>query len=101
MKKWIVFILLLITTAGTFYPCCQADDCCADRVPSKTNDANHEEEGTCSPFYACATCPGSIELAKSIQLIHPVEEHQMHHERMKMYHLPTFLASYWQPPRSC
>src|SRR3954447_24789143 len=101
MKKWLVFILLLITTAGTFIPCCSIDNCSADRPANTSNHQKHQNEGTCSPFFACATCPGFVELAKPIQLAKPLVEKIIYYQSILKFSLPTFSSSFWQPPRSC
>lgn len=100
MKKLLVFILLLITTAGTVFPCCQVDDCAADQLTSATNEENHVPEGTCSPFFACATCPGFVELAKPIQIQQPMAVKHVHHAKIVSLLLPTYSASLLQPPRA-
>jgi hypothetical protein len=101
MKKWLVWILLLITTVGTFVPCCSLDDCCTAEVAGTINHNKHKDEGTCSPFFACATCPGFIELTKPIQLNFPETENLIHHQSIVKLSLPTYSSSFWQPPRCC
>jgi hypothetical protein len=101
MKKWFAFILLLITTAGTFVPCCEADGCCADQAANSASHNNHETEGTCSPFFACATCPGFVELSKPIQLTAPIVEKTVQHQSIVKFTLPAYFNSFWQPPRYC
>lgn len=101
MKKWLVLLLFFITAAGTFIPCCSVDSCCTDQLATSANHEKRQTEGTCSPFFACATCPGSVELAKPIQLIQPVIEKQVHHEQLVQYNLTTYPSSFWQPPRFC
>jgi hypothetical protein len=100
MKKWLVLILLLITAAGTFVPCCGIDDCCADQAIA-ANHNNHENEGICSPFFACATCSASVELTKTIQLDFPSAESLVHQHAIMKSDLPSYSSSFWQPPRSC
>ncbi len=101
MKKWPIFILLLITLIETFFPCCLADECNATEIATTQNEDKQQQEGTCSPFFACATCPGFVEFAKQIHIVEPVAEKQVHHESLQLYNLSAFQASYWQPPRSC
>jgi len=101
MKKWLVLILLFIVVAGTIVPCCAVDDCCADHLTNTTNHDKHKNEGTCSPFFACPTCPGFVELSKALQLVEPIVEKTVHHEVIVKFNLPTYSASFWQPPRSC
>lgn len=99
MEKWIIFLLLLITTAGTFIPCCQRDNCCADQSIN-TKHENSKNEGTCPPF-ACATCFGFVELTNPIQSIQLLVQKQVHYEMFEVLNLSTFSATYWQPPRAC
>jgi hypothetical protein len=101
VKNWLVIILLIITAAGTFIPCCGFDDCCAGQLATSSNHKDHPSEGTCSPFFACATCPGFVMLSDRIQFIQPAAEKQVHHEGMVNHHLSTYVSSFWQPPRSC
>jgi hypothetical protein len=68
MQKWLALLLLMITTAGTVIPCCLVDDCKADQAAVK--GPGGRQEGNCSPFFACATCAGFVEVSKPIQIIH-------------------------------
>jgi hypothetical protein len=99
VKNWLVIILLIITAAGTFIPCCGVDDCCADEFAATSNHKDHQSEGTCSPFFACATCPGFVLLSDRIQIIQPVPVKQVHHEEIVNHILSTYASSFWQPPR--
>ena len=92
-------IIFAVTAAGTFIPCCGTDECCTGQATQKP--ANHQEEGNCSPFFACATCPGSVELARIIQLSPPVAEKVAHHAAIMNYQISGYSASFWQPPRFC
>lgn len=99
MKNWLVLVLLLITAAGTFIPCCQVDDCAADRITSPSKNDDRKQEGTCSPFFACATCSGFVALSKSIQITPPIAVRQVHHEQIVKSDLLSYTSSFWQPPR--
>jgi hypothetical protein len=99
MKKWLSIFLLIITVAGTIIPCCALDDCCADRNSSSTNHEKHGDEGTCSPFFACTTCSGFVELAAEIQIQQSIGEKPVHHEKILQLNLSTYSAFFWQPPR--
>src|SRR4029078_1900165 len=90
MKNWLVFILLFITTACTFIPCGGFDECCADQVANTANRDRHQTEGACSPFFACATCPGFVELTKQIQLCNPMVEKRVYHQTLLKLDLPTY-----------
>jgi len=99
MKRWLVIILLFITGAGTFIPCCEVDDCQADQLTSSQKSDDNKEEDNCSPFFACATCPGFVELSKPIQLIQPLVQLQVHHTDFISLTLSTYSAKLFQPPR--
>jgi hypothetical protein len=100
MKKWAVIIMLFITSAGTFFPCCLIDDCCVDKSGSTSHNENQQKEkGNCSPFFACAACAAFVELAKPIQLTEPVFQKAVHPEKMFSSILSGYFHSFWQPPR--
>jgi hypothetical protein len=101
MKKWLVFILLLIVAAGTFVPCCGSDDCCAEQSIDITNHDRHENEGTCSPFFTCATCTASVIVTKAIQIDFPKLEKPVHYTAIVKFNLPVYSPTFWQPPRFC
>lgn len=101
MEKWFAFVLFLIVAAGTFVPCCGVDECCADQLPASANHDKHKSEGACAPFFACATCPGSVELTNSIHLVFPKVEKTVHHQARLTFNLSTYSPSFWQPPRFC
>ena len=100
MKKWLAFIVLLITLAGSFYPCCLADNCSDDPVSTQHQDEDRET-GTCSPFFACGSCVGFVQLAKPILVPQPPPQRSTPHERVEPFTLSGFSSSFWQPPRSC
>lgn len=93
------FILLLLTASGTFFPCCTQDDC-ANEVSTSTSggDGDHDK-GACSPFFACATCPGAAELHKIALAPAPEIEITMHWQTVYLERLSTFSSSFFQPPR--
>ena len=99
MKKWLTFLLLLITLTGTFYPCCLIDECSEDEITSAQNENKQKQEGTCSPFFACATCPGFAAMLKPIQIAQPLLESPIHSEAVIAFNLASYSASFWQPPR--
>ncbi len=94
------FILLLLTASGTFFPCCTQDECANEIATSTAGDADHDK-GACSPFFACATCPGAAELHKVALAPVPETEVVMHREVVYFERLSTFSSSFFQPPRFC
>jgi hypothetical protein len=101
MKTWLTFILLLIVVAGTFSPCCLVDACNEQELTSSQKENKQQPEGNCSPFFACATCPASVELSKPMELIIPVEQKPVHHHQLVKFNFTTYTASFFQPPRNC
>lgn len=101
MKKWLTFLLLLITLTGTFFPCCLIDECNDEEIATAQQENKDQPEGNCSPFFACATCSGFTEMTKTVQVKQPVVENQVHNENLLIFNLSTYSSSFWQPPRSC
>ena len=101
MKKWLAFLLLLITMAGSLIPCCEVDDCAADQTITQqdTTIPDNSEEGTCSPFYSCTSCTGFTQLAKPVVLPEAMDENSVHHAGRYNMRITSFAAAFWQPPR--
>lgn len=99
MKKWLTFLLLLITLAGTLFPCCLTDECNDEEIAKAQKQNKQATEGTCSPFFACATCPGFAHISKPVQIEQPSTPYQVHHESNIVFDLSTYSTSFWQPPR--
>ena len=102
MKKWLAFILLLITFASTFYPCCVYDNCDEEEIAASSQQKeNPEPEGNCSPFFACQSCPG-FTINTNIVSVKQVEfATQVHNEKHVASNLSSYTSSFWQPPRVC
>lgn len=98
MKKVLVFILLLIATAETFVPCCQVDDCPSEQLAASP-ESDDKQEGNCSPFFACITCPGIVAWSKPIQLVLPEVQLPVHYTNVIASTLSTYSAKLFQPPR--
>ena len=99
LKKWLAILLLMITAAGTFIPCCQTDDCSADQISH--SDDPPKPEGSCSPFFSCATCTGFVEITNPVQLPGKVEDAALiHPERPMILHLSHYQDFLLQPPRT-
>jgi hypothetical protein len=101
MKKMLIFILLLITTAGAFIPCCHIDDCCAKQIANTPGDKSQKREETCPPFFVCTTCSVIAELTNPTGLIQPIIEKPVYQESAVVFYFSPYSGSYWQPPRSC
>lgn len=100
MKKWFVFLLALIVIAGSVTPCCTEDDC-QDEQPTSSSKGESHEEGNCSPFFACATCAGFVQVAKPVQVPQSITARPLHHEKIIVFVTSTYYSSFFQPPRSC
>lgn len=100
MKKWLTFLLLLITFVTTFYPCCSKDNCCNDEFKSNTtNHNNHKSEGNCSPFVACSSCSGFIQMVNVVEVPSIQEVKTIHHSKVVTLTLSTYTTSLLQPPQ--
>jgi hypothetical protein len=100
LKKIFTCVLLLIILAGSFYPCCMADDCCNDEIALTHGQEGDKSEGACSPFFACATCTGFVETAKPISIQQPLIIKKMQRKGAIVFDLTTYSTSFWQPPRT-
>ncbi|WP_315823552.1 hypothetical protein [Paraflavitalea speifideaquila] len=100
MKKWFTCILLLITMAGTFCPCCIEEDCADEplqEVPSSHN--NHKSEGACSPFFACGTCAPSVDPIHAGVEVVVSTPLSIDHQSFFLLQLSSYTAPFFQPPR--
>lgn len=98
MKKLFAFLLLVVSMAATFCPCCREDDYCSDDVAS-ANHNNRKAEGPCSPFITCGTCPGFTQLTCVVEIPKPATDKVIHNASVKPFLLLTYSASLLQPPR--
>lgn len=99
VKIVVAFLLLLLTASGTFYPCCMEDDCADELVASSTEGDQQHEETTCSPFFACGTCPGAVDLPKVETITIPSTGEKLEHQGVYLVRLASFSPSFFQPPR--
>ena len=98
MQKWFVFILAVIVLSGSSFPCCIEDNCHDELTISSSTGLPHEK-GTCSPFFACATCSGIVQMAKFDQVPGPATQRFEHHEQIPVFLIPSYFATFFQPPR--
>lgn len=99
MQKWLVLILLITTTVGTFVPCCLVDNCNQEEAANTQTENRPKQEGACSPFFACVTCSGFTHMSKPVQISELVKEKQVHYETLIVFNPSTYTSSFWQPPR--
>lgn len=100
MKKWLVFILALVVMAGSVFPCCEEATCQDEQTATSSQGETHEK-GSCSPFFACATCAGFVQIAKQVSVPQPVLQRPAHPETFAVFFTSTYYPSFFQPPRSC
>lgn len=101
MKKWLAFLFLFLMLAGSFYPCCIVDDCTADHAWTEQQKERPSKEGTCSPFFACASCVGFVQLSRPIAVPQPLPQLPVHYESVERFTPLILYSSFWQPPRFC
>jgi hypothetical protein len=100
VQKWLSIVLILLTMAGNFIPCCTEDDC-SDEVATQQDDHQQEKEkGSCSPFFACGTCAPAVEISLPVALNTPqaIRENQYH--SCYFLQLSNYHAALFQPPRA-
>jgi hypothetical protein len=98
LKNLVIIILSLVVLAGSFTPCCPTDNC-RDEVNASSQNQD-EEKGSCSPFSACASCCGFVQLAKQVSLPIPQPERPIHYQRLATFFASTYYFSFFQPPRN-
>jgi hypothetical protein len=100
MKKWFTFLLLLVTTTATLYPCCSEYDCQGEELTTSTSDDSKQKSGSnCSPFITCGTCTGFVQSYKIADVPVIAKEKPVHHSKVISLTLSTYTASLLQPPR--
>ncbi len=99
MKTWFLFLLLSITVAATFYPCCEYDSCDEQELAGCSDEKKPETPGHCSPLFACAGCAAGVTLQTSFQFSHPLPVSAMPAATIDESLLFTYHIDFWQPPR--
>jgi hypothetical protein len=100
MKRVLAFILSLIVFTGSVYPCCLEDDCHDEPTAVSSQQKYPEERGGCSPFFACATCPGFVHLERSISIPQPFIPGMAHFETPVKFFSSSYHSTLFQPPRN-
>src|SRR5687767_9827570 len=96
--KFLTLIVLMISLAATFVPCCEYDDCQNETTTASQTD-NREQKGTCSPLSTCPACGGSILVSRLVQVSQP-EDPKKELFVIEASSLPfAHVSSFWQPPR--
>ncbi|MGZ8544543.1 MAG: hypothetical protein ACXWV0_04565 [Flavisolibacter sp.] len=97
MKFTFALILFLVTAAGSFIPCCETDDCASEQA---NEGHTTEPEGSCSPFFACAACPGSIMPARQLHFSMVIHISKPDHfEKPQLLQLSGYTHPRFQPPK--
>jgi hypothetical protein len=100
MKPLLVFMLSLVVLASSLTPCCPADNCSDELTTQASSEQDHEQEGACSPFFACGSCcPGFVQLARQFSVPVPETRPSAHHENLSVHFTSTYYADFFQPPR--
>ena len=94
------YILLLIVAVAAFTPCCTGEEHGDESIAAEHHDSGEGDDGcSCSPFFACATCPGFVSTDVPISIPAPADYRVSWFEGT----LPSFSSAYtsvpWQPPR--
>jgi hypothetical protein len=101
MKRLLVFILSLIVLTGSLTPCCPGDNCGDEMTGQASSEKqDHEQEGVCSPFFACGSCPGFVQLARHFSVPVPEVNASVHHEKLTVLITSAYYSSFFQPPRN-
>src|SRR5688500_5285102 len=100
MKKWLVFLLTTMVMAGSVFPCCMETSCEDDQTACSSQKENSHAKGTCSPFFACASCAGFVDVAKHPDLPQPIVQRAARFEKPSILLPSTYLSSFFQPPRN-
>ncbi|MGB8193474.1 MAG: hypothetical protein WCF67_16200 [Chitinophagaceae bacterium] len=97
--KFLAFMLLVISMAATFIPCCEFDGC-ADEPVAAAHQDNEDKKPGCSPLSTCNRCSvAAIVALKLPQLDTPsITKGQFIEARIASVS-PSYFPSFWQPPR--
>jgi hypothetical protein len=95
--KWLILFLSFVVMAGSFMPCCPLDNYQEEITSGKQQG---HEKGMCSPFFACGSCAGFVQLAKHVSVPVLSVEQTVHHERIATSFVSGYYSSFFQPPRS-
>ena len=97
--KFLALTMAIIVTLLAIAPCCLADDCLDERIKTEESKKNATDNGSCSPFFSCTSCPGFTTSAGTFLTV-PILYHQdiIFFNKDQLF-LPDFPYSVWQPPK--
>ena len=98
MKKLAAILLLFLSLAGTFIPCCLEDDC-DDIAMAQNADHEHKGAGNCSPFFSCGTCAPGLDLWAIQVSISEIITDNVPHASFYQFQLGSYANQMFQPPR--
>lgn len=99
--RFIGFILAFIVAIASLTPCCTEEGQGEEVAMAGQHQGPEEEDGcSCSPFFACATCPGFISTAQSINIPAPAEYLPAWFVKDLPYFSSLYTSAPWQPPRT-
>jgi hypothetical protein len=101
VNRFLAFILAFIVAIASLTPCCDEGEQGEETAIAGKQQDHEEEDGcSCSPFYACATCPGFISTAQPIIIPAPAEYQPSWFIKDLPYFPSTYTSTPWQPPRT-
>lgn len=95
------FILALLVTFLSVFPCCTSDECGDEGViENQHQEVPNENEGSCSPFLNCGSCAGftaqTTQEENGIDDNLPVDKTTAHYPHRVTSEV---INNIWQPPR--
>jgi hypothetical protein len=96
--KFLTFLILLISVAATFIPCCEFDGC-EEEIANSSNQSQKKQDASCSPLSVCPTCATAIVIAPTVELPGIIISKTEKPPIETPSRLPLYSSFFWQPPR--
>ncbi len=90
--------MALLVMAGSTVPCCY-DDNCADESTTSSHGEESPENNACSPFFACGTCPGFVQMTRQVSIPAPITQRPAHYQKGSGFIPSLYYSAFFQPPR--
>lgn len=100
MKKFFAFILLLITLAAAFTPCCASDQCNEVTVEMTAHADDESTDDNCSPFVTCGYCNGFTQFNTLSEITFIPALITIYHERNTNRYSCSYTARLLEPPKT-
>jgi hypothetical protein len=116
--KILTICIMLLVSALSLVPCCApgaevsndlsvsaSSDCCNSSKCEKDSDQKQEHEsedngcGSCSPFFACGSCPGFTFQAIDLSLSHIDLTASVSYSSYEVRVYSEYFNKKWQPPK--